>query len=168
MYKSVPLFGGAARCDVPSNWIDASTLRDVPSNQEVFVNESGDTSVIIEILEYQENVADSEAGKSFFSDIAEADAAINSQIESVPRLGEKEFLGTRAVTCSVHGTQVKGKTGPSAIPSAVAVYMTVIRALSFDADILITTHAPVGISTIASVHQDMAESVIFLDPTLFG
>lgn len=168
MYKTVQLYGGAARCDIPSDWIDASTLRDVPNNQEVFVNESGSTSVIIEILEFQASINDVEAGRFFFNDMAQADGAVSIQLEPGYKLGQKEFLGTRAVTSSVQGIQVKGKSGPSAMAAPVAVHMTVIRSKSFEADVLITTHSPPGETHTKDLHENIVSSIIFLDPTLFG
>ena len=169
MYKVVQLYGGAARCEVPSDWIDASTLRDVPNNQEVFVDESGSTSVIIEILEFQAAVNDVEAGRFFFNDMAHADGAVSIQInEPGYKLGEADFLGTRAVTCSVQGIQVKGKSGPSAMAAPVAVHMTVIRSKTFEADVLVTTHAPPTESGATELHEHIVNSILFLDPTLFG
>ncbi|KAK9447825.1 uncharacterized protein V1518DRAFT_420529 [Limtongia smithiae] len=49
------LFGGAITIDLPDGFLDASTFRQVPDNQEVFVSqdssETNDTSIIIELVE---------------------------------------------------------------------------------------------------------------------
>ncbi|KAI0803453.1 Mog1p/PsbP-like protein [Xylaria sp. FL0064] len=50
-YKSTPLFGGALVCDLPTNFADVSQLRQVPDNQEVYIDKDGFTSIIIEINE---------------------------------------------------------------------------------------------------------------------
>ncbi|KAI1365109.1 hypothetical protein F5Y08DRAFT_304879 [Xylaria arbuscula] len=50
-YKSTPLFGGALVCDLPTNFADVSKLRQVPDNQEVYIDKDGFTSIIIEIDE---------------------------------------------------------------------------------------------------------------------
>ena len=55
------LFGGAFACNVPPYFKDASEIRDIPDNQEVFVHESEDDSLMVDILEYQGQVNDRDA-----------------------------------------------------------------------------------------------------------
>ncbi|RYP10348.1 hypothetical protein DL764_000682 [Monosporascus ibericus] len=50
-FKTTPLFGGALVCDLPSNFADVSTLRQVPDNQEVYIDKDGFTSIIFDITE---------------------------------------------------------------------------------------------------------------------
>ncbi|KAM7221931.1 nuclear import protein mog1 [Rhypophila decipiens] len=50
-YKSTPLFGGALVCDLPEKFADVSTLRQVPDNQEVYIDKDGFTSIIFDITE---------------------------------------------------------------------------------------------------------------------
>lgn len=50
-YKSTPLFGGAIIADIPKEFADVSTFRQVPSHQEVFLSAHGFTSLIIDITE---------------------------------------------------------------------------------------------------------------------
>ncbi|KAL7619972.1 hypothetical protein AAE478_010520 [Parahypoxylon ruwenzoriense] len=50
-YKSTPLFGGALICDLPANFADVSSLRQVPDNQEVYLDKDGFTSIIFDINE---------------------------------------------------------------------------------------------------------------------
>lgn len=50
-YKRTPLFGGALECDLPGNFADVSKLRQVPDNQEVFIDKDGFTSIIFDITE---------------------------------------------------------------------------------------------------------------------
>jgi hypothetical protein len=61
------LFGGAISLEIPSSFIDVrylikyvyvSNIRQVPDNQEVFVDMASDASVIVEILEMDDDVAD--------------------------------------------------------------------------------------------------------------
>lgn len=73
-----PLFGGALTLDVPSTWTDASTLRELPDHQEVFVDNESLRSIIVEILQHVPAAAtgkfDTPAGY-FFHDLAEANEA---------------------------------------------------------------------------------------------
>ncbi|KAK7744335.1 hypothetical protein SLS62_010239 [Diatrype stigma] len=50
-YKTTPLFGGALVCDLPASFADVSTLRQVPDNQEVYIDKDGFTSIIFDITE---------------------------------------------------------------------------------------------------------------------
>lgn len=50
-YKRAPLFGGALECDLPVHFADVSKLRQVPDNQEVFLDKDGFTSIIFDITE---------------------------------------------------------------------------------------------------------------------
>ena len=161
------LFGGAATCDIPSDWIDASTLRDVPDNQEVFVDRSGELSVIVEILEYQSGVEDSDSAKFFFTDLADADHAVSTEIDEIGILRHRPFLSDPqgAVVTSIKGKHVKAKSGPDQEPHTVYVNMTLFRAIHVAADILVTTHAPRDISVI---HNVIVESLEFSNPELFS
>ncbi|RSM06043.1 hypothetical protein CEP52_005915 [Fusarium oligoseptatum] len=50
-FVSTPLFGGAIVVDLPSNFADVSKLRQVPDNQEVWIDQDGFTSIIFDITE---------------------------------------------------------------------------------------------------------------------
>ena len=173
LFKKTSLFGQAASCEVPLDWTDVSTLRTVPSHQEVYVDSSEqDSSVIIEILE-REKIDDQTAGTFFFTDLAKADEAVSFSIDA-PRscvLPSVSFLGTSASRVYIEGVQVKGKGSDNRSAKPVAVFMTVLRAKDYDADILVTTHGAVdefGSDCIRQVHKKISESLVFIDPTLFG
>jgi hypothetical protein len=168
------LFGGAARCDIPSNWIDASTIRDVPSFQEVFMEKTGerDHSVIVEVLQYEHHVEDANAPVFFFEDLAMADGSTENHFDHSRTIrSETLFLGTKANRMTFEGTHQKSKSGPRSEPSKVGVFMTLIRSKAFEADILITCHAVVdefGMNEMRAIHKRISGSLEFLDPTLFG
>jgi hypothetical protein len=67
------LFGGAIRISVPPRFEDVSGVRQIPDNQEVFVCQESDQSIIIEILELAEEVCSSSSSSSssclFFFDL---------------------------------------------------------------------------------------------------
>ncbi|KIR27806.1 hypothetical protein I309_03435 [Cryptococcus deuterogattii LA55] len=78
------LFGGAISLDLPQNSIDASDLRQIPNNQEVFLFPHSDTALVLEILEMvEEGDAQGdlwEAAKFHFNSIAHDNASLNSMI----------------------------------------------------------------------------------------
>ncbi|CAF1199045.1 unnamed protein product [Adineta ricciae] len=85
-----PLFGGAIQAFLPDRSVDASTLRLVPNNQEVFMHSDSDQSIIVEILERVDEVSEENAIKYHFDALAEANDAQSGQdhivdkIESIP------------------------------------------------------------------------------------
>ncbi|KAK4166741.1 hypothetical protein QBC43DRAFT_298424 [Cladorrhinum sp. PSN259] len=50
-YEPTPLYGGAIVVDLPSSFADVSRLRQVPDNQEVYIDKDGFTSIIFDITE---------------------------------------------------------------------------------------------------------------------
>ncbi|OTA65934.1 Mog1p/PsbP-like protein [Hypoxylon sp. EC38] len=50
-YKSTPLYGGALIADLPVNFADVSAIRQVPDNEEVYIDKDGFTSIIFDITE---------------------------------------------------------------------------------------------------------------------
>ncbi|XP_043985613.1 ran guanine nucleotide release factor isoform X2 [Gambusia affinis] len=70
-----PLFGGALSAVIPYNVTDISELREIPDNQEVFAHPHTDQSLIVELLEFQGQVADQDAARYHFEDIAGSNKA---------------------------------------------------------------------------------------------
>lgn len=68
-----PLYGGALACLFPSTFTDASELRQVPDNQEVYLNSHGYTSLVVEILERVEKGSDREALEWHLKDITDGE-----------------------------------------------------------------------------------------------
>ncbi|KAI0165071.1 Mog1p/PsbP-like protein [Hypoxylon sp. FL1284] len=50
-FKSTPLYGGALIADLPASFADVSVIRQVPDNQEVYIDKDGFTSIIFDITE---------------------------------------------------------------------------------------------------------------------
>jgi len=67
------LFGGAVTLDLPDGLLDASQIRQVPDNQEVFLSrEDSSFSIIVEIVEPpSEPVAEDSLAAYYFQDLAE-------------------------------------------------------------------------------------------------
>ncbi|OWZ30215.1 hypothetical protein C347_04494 [Cryptococcus neoformans AD2-60a] len=84
LLSSQSLFGGAISLDLPQNSIDASDLRQIPNNQEVFLFPHSDTALVLEILEMVEEGGARgdlwEAAKFHFNSIAHDNASLDSTI----------------------------------------------------------------------------------------
>ncbi|WVO17118.1 hypothetical protein L204_104808 [Cryptococcus depauperatus] len=82
------LFGGAISLDLPAEVIDASDLRQIPDNQEVFLFPDSDTSISLEVLELvTEGLAKTdlwEAAKFHFGSLAHDNSSLESTILTNP------------------------------------------------------------------------------------
>lgn len=70
-FASRKLFGGAITMTLPTNFDDVSAIRDVPDHQEVFVDRNSEMSLIVEILDMEEEISDEAAAQHFFKDLAQ-------------------------------------------------------------------------------------------------
>jgi len=169
--RVVELYGGAAKCLMPVGWIDASTLREIPDHQEVYLHPEAhfEQSVIIEILQFESNVSDADASSHFFNDLGLADGSLQSDLEhSKTTFSPVVFLSSQATRIHFEGVQLKAKVGSSSPVNPVLVYMELIRVPELGSDILVTCHSlPDGKNEIEAVHRLVVDSLEFLDKSLF-
>ncbi|KND02003.1 uncharacterized protein SPPG_02509 [Spizellomyces punctatus DAOM BR117] len=161
--ESRELYGGAIVTDIPISFLDASDFREVPSNQEVFVDQNTDQSIIIELLELASDADDAEAANFHFQQLAEDNDAAESRVLSV------EYLDPATVTPSlpstVHlsvivGEQVvsKFREGNPNARNLVAIYMAVLRIPHVTTDLVISYNHPVALGQSSSSATALRES----------
>ncbi|KAM6921952.1 ran guanine nucleotide release factor [Xenentodon cancila] len=180
------LFGGALSAVVPHNATDISELREVPDNQEVFAHAHTDQSFIVELVEYQGQVADHDAGRYHFEDIAGSNNAADpgaSEVTGVVALPKPE-LSLSECSCAwiCTGTQCVSKFNEEAM-NTVSVHLAVLRLPQFSTDVLVTFNDPQSISPGSSsasaldthgepwTEQDflrLLHTLTLHDPGLFG
>ncbi len=100
-FTDTPLYGGAITVDLPSNYADTrsvieflqrpgaplhsacqltcqhSQIREVPDHQEVYLDTNGYSSIVVEILEYQEKGSDEHALQYHFADLIDEEDSTN-------------------------------------------------------------------------------------------
>ena len=163
------LFGGAMRTALPDRFVDVSTFRQVPDNQEVFTDPSSEQSIIVEILEYvsaadmaeqQEETADDGGDGSamdpplyFFNDLAEAnglapgsaDLAVLSSKSVAPATGCPALPAANVELFKLVGTQRVPKfNAPASEASTVTIHLYNIRLKAIQTDIVISVNVPNG------------------------
>ncbi|KAK1922250.1 hypothetical protein DB88DRAFT_497668 [Papiliotrema laurentii] len=78
------LFGGAIVMDLPVSYADASDLRQIPNNQEVFLSQHSDTSLVVEVLALvEEGLAANDlwhAARYHFDSIAHDNSSLSNTI----------------------------------------------------------------------------------------
>jgi hypothetical protein len=74
-FTSTPLFGGALSTSIPSTFLDTSDLRQIPDNQEVFIDRDGLASITFDILEQVDTTDVEKALAIHLGEVVEGDAA---------------------------------------------------------------------------------------------
>ncbi|WBW74873.1 Ran GTPase binding protein Mog1 [Schizosaccharomyces osmophilus] len=146
----VQLFDGAFCAELPENFLNASALRQIPDNQEVFLQDSKENlTLILELLEAVEKPQDATVAKFHFDSIAfDNDASdsviwtdVNLSQKDIPKFHSEQANGTRAFGCQK--ILEKGKKITDAA-SNVAVLVHVITLQDFETDIVCSVNIPLS------------------------
>ena len=148
-----------------------SELRQVPDNQEVFVDVETDQSLIVELLSYQSDVPDADAAAFLFKDLAESNgvapdayhlnAPLHMDIASMmPKLAACcAVAGQAGVTGSVLSGEQRVSKFKEDAGNIVQIWLASVRLPSVGTDVLISLNVPVqfapGSSSAATVHSGM-------------
>ncbi|KGY15175.1 hypothetical protein PABG_11959 [Paracoccidioides brasiliensis Pb03] len=155
-FRNIELFGGAIAIDLPEDFLDVSDIRQVPDNQEVFMSQDTQTSIIIEIVERlepeklqlqpndnsktnpdQEEVAqDMQAVKAHIHEICEVSGdsyeliSSSGPIEVLKLPNTPAYMAQARILCSV-----KRRGGEPASVSAAARRVAVSEGIEIDEEI---------------------------------
>lgn len=143
------LYGGAMTTTIPGMYADISMLREVPDNQEVFAHADTDRSVIVELLELQQDMpADQTPAQFHLANIAEESGALQARTNRLLTLPAIDFPSLRAgdpnVSVTVaYGTHVVSKFKDAAeLASHVDVYVACVRLPRVTTDLLLVFNDP--------------------------
>lgn len=143
------LFGGAMVVSLPSCFVDISTIRQIPDNQEVFSHGETDRSVIIELLELHQVPSGTRPAAFHLDNLAEESDALQSQTHQVLELPPAKFpnlvSGDPDFSVSIaHGTHVVTKfRDASEYASHVDVHLACLRLPRVSTDLLIVFNDPI-------------------------
>nr|CAH8841362.1 unnamed protein product [Trichobilharzia regenti] len=140
--QSHPLFGGAFQCLLPTNVIDASDLRQIPDNQEVFVHPSTSQSITIDIMEYVSDSNHEDAARTHFDAIGASNEATDSNISSITTVNLSNPDPYCPFTVLLVGQQKVAKFNQSD-EDVVSIHMALYRYTQFQADVLVLVNNPI-------------------------
>lgn len=147
-YLSTPLFGGALVCDLPEKFADVSKLRQVPDNQEVYIDKEGFTSIIFDITERVGPAGSTPEidGRAMTTHLEEL---VGTDVDTVKVWNTTETQFSRLDYDIPAYTLIATKTPPvdpsqskSAAPDFTAIILTLLRLEKELTDILITINVP--------------------------
>ncbi|KEQ80129.1 ran-interacting Mog1 protein [Aureobasidium pullulans EXF-150] len=140
-YNKVELYGGAMTVDLPSNFADVSQIRQVPDNQEVYLDKDGLTSIVFDILERVDK-PDLDALKYHLEDIVEDDVDATKLWTSNSAVFSKLPLQTSAYTLfATHKPSAEAVSRGKA-PDFTGILLTLIRLESQQTDLVISVNVP--------------------------
>jgi hypothetical protein len=146
------LFGGAIVCDFPPSYEDVSILRDIPDSEEVFQEAATDSSIIIELVEYQDGVEDEDIATFHFNNIAEINQVRSSRVEETTKIQRPGEAFRHFICCSGVQTGVIKFREQDPIGNDISVWLAVARMKSLNLELVVSVSAPISISQTSSSH----------------
>ncbi|KAF2660613.1 Mog1p/PsbP-like protein [Lophiostoma macrostomum CBS 122681] len=138
-YKSTPLYGGAITVDLPAGFGDASTIRQIPDHQEVYLDGNGYASLVVDILEYQDKPTDEEALQYHFQDLIDGTGdstnVLNQGKASMDNMGNKPVH-------ILHFLQTPQPNPRRKEPEFVSIHLLLLRLKEQGTDIVISINEP--------------------------
>ncbi|KAI8355654.1 hypothetical protein EDC96DRAFT_516129 [Choanephora cucurbitarum] len=150
------LFGGAILSPVPISFVDASQFRQIPDNQEVFVDMNTQQSLIFELLE-QVEAKHTDIAKFHFQQLADDNEATDATVSYVEQLDPKEvsplLISDATELYILQGTQKVSKFNEKQADNTVEIIMAVIRLVQVETDFVISINAPIQLANTSSERE---------------
>ncbi|KAI6779456.1 ran guanine nucleotide release factor-like protein [Emericellopsis cladophorae] len=150
-FVNTPLYGGAITCDLPEHYADVSKLRQVPDNQEVWIDKDGFTSIIFDIVERvgepgSSPQIDGRALTTHLEDLVGEDTeglkVWNTAETEFSRLEPNKHGRLPAYTLIATQQPQAASRDRAAAPDFTAIVMTLLRLEEKETDILMTINVP--------------------------
>ncbi|GAA5822053.1 hypothetical protein JCM3770_002263 [Rhodotorula araucariae] len=169
---SRPLYGGAIAAAIPTAFLDASDLRQVPDTQEVFLAPDSDLSLIVEVLELvrEDGSADDleRAARFHFSSLAHDNTALSSTVSSVSVPAAPHSQGSHQPTVLgptvLTGLQTVSKFNrPASEADTVLIQLALWRIPERNADVTLCVNWPVRMGETGEERADDEARRVFED-----
>jgi hypothetical protein len=141
--REAALFGGAISIHVPSTMVDISEFRQVPDNQEVFVDDAAAMSIIVELLDGNADSDPDSCSVSYhFQELAKENSAVEVQtfIQNNWSVGNSKNIPTSAPWQTLLGAQIVGPSASSKESQTVYFCIGLLYLPAFKTVVLITMH----------------------------
>ncbi|KAF7304712.1 hypothetical protein MKEN_01185300 [Mycena kentingensis (nom. inval.)] len=146
------LFGGAITVVAPTDLLDASDIRQIPDNQEVFLYPDSSVSIIVEVLQRVDAVDPDAAVRFHFDSLAHDNSAESARVEAVEVVPNARGDNTpSAITLS--GVQSVAKFNKRD-QDQVRVLMALYRIEEKSVDLVVTFNVPVQAQDTGAVDED--------------
>jgi Ran-interacting Mog1 protein len=145
------LFGGSIVCNFPQTYMDVSHVREIPDNEEVFYEDATDSCLVVDLLEYAQEVSDDHVAEYQFQDIAEGNEVKSFQILETGKISIPQPEGPNEFRwcCGIQNGIVKFREHETR-GNDVKVWVAVQRLKHYNTDIVISVTAPIRLSEQSS------------------
>ncbi|KAF2704244.1 Mog1p/PsbP-like protein [Pleomassaria siparia CBS 279.74] len=141
-FASTPLYGGAITVDLPTGFIDASNIRQVPDHQEVWLDNNGYSSLVFEILQRVDKT-DEEALQYHFADLVDGTGDSTNLLEQGRAvLGKMGSISLHTLTFIQTPAPPAPDARPKKEPEFVSIHLLLLRLAAQSTDLLITINVP--------------------------
>ena len=140
-------------CELPAGWQDLANIRQVPDNQECWLNPIDESLLVVEILDRQSQVDDARAAKYYYDDLAETNGVVTGDrtfSPLSPTIVQNVHLPSDAILCFGTGFQrvamgrefdIAGNRRQQEV-RWIQVELGVVRLPSVLTDVLVTLSTP--------------------------
>ncbi|CEP11839.1 hypothetical protein [Parasitella parasitica] len=155
------LFGGAIEAPVFDSFLDASTIRQIPDHQEVFVDVNTQQSLIYELLD-QVGATEKKVAEHHFRQLADDNEAEDCNILSVDTLNPQEVSPLLPQDTSeiyvLQGQQKIAKFNETNAFNTVEIVMAVVRLTNVKTDFVISVNAPIKLAQASSEQKSVNDT----------
>ncbi|KAI8917377.1 Ran-interacting Mog1 protein-domain-containing protein, partial [Entophlyctis helioformis] len=151
-----PLYGGAMTAAVPANFVDASQLREVPDHQEVFVDMTGESSMIVELLEAEDGDNVVMSAQRHYAQLADDNDATgpDARVVSVQEISAAQLPQAlqQAKVALLVGVQriAKFRERGEAAKNTVGIYLGIMHLPTVGTDVLVTFNQTIEVGSHSS------------------
>ncbi|GAB7356344.1 hypothetical protein MBLNU459_g7134t1 [Dothideomycetes sp. NU459] len=142
--RKIDLYGGAMCVELPVNFADVSQIRQVPDNQEAYLDKDGFTSIVFDILERVEvgERTDVDALKYHLQDIIEDDNDQTKTWTSNSAVFSKLPAQTPAYTLFATSQSDPSRVASAKAPDFTGILLTLVRLEKQETDVVISINVP--------------------------
>ncbi|RMZ77334.1 hypothetical protein DV737_g4363, partial [Chaetothyriales sp. CBS 132003] len=154
-FSTRELYGGAITSELPRDYIDASSVRQVPDHQEVYLSPKQLTSLIFEINQYVAAGNDADAVQLHFNDVIAQPDHLDGQASaprliSLARASVKGFpayiiqgtIVSPEIDKSASALPVEWQQNPKTKDYFTKVLVVVVRLAKYGADLCVRINVP--------------------------
>jgi hypothetical protein len=166
------LYGGAIQTLLPTSFLDVSDLRPIPDHQEVFLDPSDDSCIIVELMELDTEHGDGGGAiRHQFAELASQNEShgtslVNDHVFVYPM----SFISSLDSSVSRYGVvgvqNIQKHRSANAPVDLVIIMMVLLRVPQVSTDILITLNIPVPPQVLATQGPVLREAIQALTPAV--
>jgi len=142
-FTVINLYDESIQMAIPTGFTDASDLRPIPDNQEVYVDANGTTSIVVELQERVNGfTTDEEAMKYHIEDLAGGCGDTIRLYQTQRVTMHKLHTTIPAYTMIATAHPIAATASSPAVGAFTGIYMVMVRLVEQNCDVIVTINVP--------------------------